>query len=275
MDQHTLGGTGTAQPSASPVTGTCASSIYGYTTVVPGQSVITLPTLGGGQIPPQATLAIGPTGLLVEDNGANASSPLPNTSPALLYNNFLGAGTGAVGLPRPSGALSTLAVVGAQYLGFIYGAGVYVRQPPYTQGSSSHVASFGFSTQPASCSTFAAQIAAQGGTLANPIYGGDFPQSNGQDDPSASPNYPYGNCDVAIDLGTTQSPAGIYPNATVWMGGPPASKYAANTFGKTYSFSAVAIAGQLLDGKYALFVLGVDSKESNQPWAIYLLQSSN
>jgi hypothetical protein len=33
------------------------------------------------------------------------------------------------------------------------------------------------------------------------IYGGDFPQANGQDNPSASPNG-FGNCDLAIDLGT-------------------------------------------------------------------------
>jgi hypothetical protein len=39
---------------------------------------------------------------------------------------------------------------------------------------------------------------------------------------------------------------------------------------KTYSFSAVAIAGQL-NGKYALFLLGFDN---TQPWAIYLLQSN-
>jgi hypothetical protein len=38
----------------------------------------------------------------------------------------------------------------------------------------------------------------------------------------------------------------------------------------TDSISAVAIAGQL-NGKYAVFLLGVDS---TQPWAIYLLQSN-
>jgi hypothetical protein len=48
------------------------------------------------------------------------------------------------------------------------------------------------------------------------------------------------------------------------------ASYAANTTGKTYSFPAVAIAGQL-NGKNAIFVLGVDS---TQPWAIYLLQSN-
>ena len=106
-------------------------------------------------------------------------------------------------------------------------------------------------------------VAATSSTL---IDGGDFPKANGQDNPSASPNG-FGNCDLAIDLGT-QGPSnnGSYPQATVWMG----ASYAANTTGKTYSFPAVAIAGQL-NGKNAIFVLGVDS---TQPWAIYLLQSN-
>jgi hypothetical protein len=97
------------------------------------------------------------------------------------------------------------------------------------------------------------------------IYGGDFPQVNGQDNPPASSNG-FGNCDLAIDLGT-QDPSnnGSYPHAMVWMG----ASYAANTTGKTYSFPAMAIAGQL-NGKNAIFVLGVDST----PWAIYLLQSN-
>ena len=38
----------------------------------------------------------------------------------------------------------------------------------------------------------------------------------------------------------------------------------------TYSFPAMAVAGQL-NGKFAIFVLGVDAR---QPWAIYLLQSN-
>lgn len=43
-----------------------------------------------------------------------------------------------------------------------------------------------------------------------------------------------------------------------------------NSSKAAYSFPAVAIAGQL-DGKYAIFLIGVDS---SQPWGIYLLQSN-
>lgn len=94
------------------------------------------------------------------------------------------------------------------------------------------------------------------------LYGGDFTN----DDPSTSSDG-FGNCDLAIDLGTQDSANnGLFPNATVWLG----TSYAANTTGKTYSFPAVAIAGQL-NGKYAIFLLGVDSTE---PWTIYLLQSN-
>jgi hypothetical protein len=108
------------------------------------------------------------------------------------------------------------------------------------------------------------------------IYGGDYPQNNGQDNPSASPNG-FGNCDFAIDLGI-QDPSnnGLYPSATVWVGSCYAGNIAGgacsagNISGSTYSFQAVAIAGQL-NGKYAIFLIGVDS---TQPWAVYLLQSN-
>jgi hypothetical protein len=201
-------------------------------------------------------VGIGPTGLLVEHNGAADSNTtmLPGTSPGLFYDNTLGAGTGAVGLPKPSSALDTGMLVGAQYLGFVYGAGIYAESPSPT-GWSSHLASFGFSSTPSGC----ASVTSSTGTL---IYGGDFTN----DDPTTS-STGFGNCDLAIDLGT-QDPSnnGIFPKATVWIG----ANYVANATGKTYPFPAVAISGQL-NGKYAIFLLGVDSAE---PWAIYLLQSN-
>jgi len=248
-------GTGrpTQQPSSS-LTGVCGPTAFGNVTNVPGQLIIPAP--GSGQEPPpQAKIGIGPSGFLVEDNGAAGGfGTLPDTSPPLPYNNVLGAGTGAVGLPKPSSALDTNAIAGAQYQGFIYAASIYAGAsfPPEW---SSHLASFGFpGVPPASC----AEVTQSTSTL---IYGGDFTK----DDPSTSQDG-FGNCDFAIDLGT-QDPAtnGLYPGATVWVG----AGYA-NTTNTTYHFQAVAIAGQL-NGKYAIFLIGVDS---TQPWAVYLLQSN-
>lgn len=252
--QHTLpsvGGTGTpSQPSASSVTGACGSTTLGYITGVPGQYVVEAPGSTSTAVePPQAAIGIGTSGLLVEDNGYPSTGTLTGTSPALHYENVLGAGTGAVGLPKPSSDI-TSAVVGAQYLGFIRGAG--------TATPSSHLASFSYSSASSSCAKFTAQT----GTLINGIYGGDYTN----DDPTTSTDG-FGNCDFAIDLGTQDSSNyGLYSQATVHMG----ASYRSNPTGNYYHFSAVAIAGQI-DKKNAIFVLGVDS---TQPWAIYLLQSN-
>jgi hypothetical protein len=265
IHQYTLGSGMTAQQPSSPVPGACGSTVFGNTITV-GQLIVKTPGGPGGQsVPPQASVGIGPTGLLVEHNGAaDANAPFPGTSPGLLYDNTLGAGTGAVGLPKPSSAIDTGGLRGAQYLGFVYGSGVFSLAGPPT-GWSSHLASFGFSNSPvlpSACSSFAAQT----GPLVNGIYGGDFQQTNGQDDPSLSSDG-FGNCNLAIDLGAQDSANnGLFPKATVWLG----ANFAANTTKSTYSFPAVAIAGQL-NGKNAIFLIGVDS---TQPWAIYLLQSN-
>jgi hypothetical protein len=97
----------------------------------------------------------------------------------------------------------------------------------------------------------------------NPIYGGDFPAN----DPTGSSKGGFGNSDFAIYLNQQDSSNnGLYSQATVCVGG----QYAGNSTGATYSFQAVAVAGQL-GGKYAIFLIGLDSV---QPWAIYLLQSN-
>jgi hypothetical protein len=253
------GNSGPTQPPSSSITGICGPTNFGNTIVVPGQVVITnpgVPGSGNNTVSPQATIGIGPSGLLVEDNSGSGGGTLAGSSPPLPYDNVLGAGTGAVGLPKPSAVLDTGAVVGAQYLGFIYAAGVYSGSR-VSSGWSSHLASFGFSTVPTGC----ASVAPKTNTL---IYGGDFTN----DDPSA-PAYKdgFGNCNFAINLGNQDSANnGLYPQATVWVG----AGYAGNSTGATYSFQAVAIAGQL-NGKYAIFLIGEDS---TQPWAIYLLQSN-
>lgn len=250
ITQYTLSG---AKSNRDPVTGACGQTAYGNTISIPGQITVTNPGSGGSN-PPQAIAGIGPTGLLVEDNGVIGSGANAGT-----YMNALGAGTGAVGLPKPSSDI-TSAVAGAQYLGFIYGAGVWTCSSCAT-GWSSHLASFGFpaGTAPANCSSLVPP------TVTNPIYGGDYADN-------LQANNGYGICDFAIDLGAPTD-NGLYTNATVYVG----TGFPTNTTGTTgcglttsYCFSAVAIAGQL-NNKSAIFVLGVDSTQS---WAIYLLQSN-
>ncbi len=235
----------------SPQTGACSQTYYGNTTVVPANLTVTNPGPGSAT-PTVSVVGIGPTGLLVESNAADGESRL-----APFYQDLLGAGTGAIGLPKPSSALDTSALVGAQYLGFDYGAGSGHND------WSSLVTSFGFATQPAGCQSVASQTSTM-------IYGGDF-NGNNPAAPGIQANGGFGNCDIAIDLGT-QDPDnnGLYPAATVYVG----PFYVGNQTGADYNFPAVAIAGQL-GGKYAIFLLGVDfTGFPNQAWGIYLLQSN-
>ncbi len=243
-------------------TGACSSTFYGGNTVsVPGSLTIANP--GAGEtITPVALVGVGSSGLLVESNGNGQLSGITNASSATVFQPFLGAGTGAIGLPEPPNPIDTSALGGAQYLGFIYGSGRYTGSYS-TTGWSSTVASFGFSSTPSSC----ADVADESDDI---IYGGDFPNNN-PSGTAAQANGGFGNCDLAIKLGTQDSGTrGLFRNAQVWVG----KNYPANTLGKEYSFPAIAIAGEL-DGKYAIFLIGVDSTGSpNQAWGIYLLQSN-
>lgn len=251
IKQYTLpsvGGTPTYTASSSE-TGDCSTSSYGYVTSVPGSATVTDPGTTSQTEDHVALVGIGASGLLVENNdnaaGESASAPY--------YNPVLGAGTGAVGLPKPSSTLDTSSLAGAQYLGFMYGAGY--GGTVSSSGWTSTATSFGFSSAPSSCSSLVTKTSTM-------IYGGDFPNN----DPSTSTDG-YGNCNLAIDLGTQDaSNNGLYPNATVWVGGG----FTANSSKTTYSFPAVAIAGKL-GTKYAIFLIGLDS---TQPWGIYLLQSN-
>jgi hypothetical protein len=103
-----------------------------------------------------------------------------------------------------------------------------------------------------------------------PLFGGDFPNNDPRRYPSGG-QPGYGNCDVVIDLGVQDSSTnGLYPSATVYL----SAGFAGNAQAAAQSFPAVAIAGQL-DGKYAVFVIGVDAAGSpQQAWGIYLFQSN-
>ncbi|AEU37435.1 hypothetical protein [Granulicella mallensis] len=257
-----------AQSSNSLVTGaSCGPTFFGNITNVPGTLVVTDPGQNGTVLPAQAQIGIGPSGLLVENNGFGAT--MTGSLPPLDYENVLGAGTGAVGLPKPSSALDTSTVVGKQYLGFIYSLGASSPAVP----RSSNLASFGFPSAP-TVSTGCPSVDADASSSIL-IYGGDFPVNpkTGLPDPgpdnSSNPNYPYGNNDFVIDLGPQDtSNNGLYRQAKVCVG----KLYPGNSTGAAYPFQAVAIAGQL-GSQYAIFLIGQDPT-STQPWAIYLLSSN-
>jgi hypothetical protein len=200
-----------------------------------------------------ATVGIGPSGLLVENNGSgNEASTSSGSALSAAFQPFLGAGSGAVGLPKPASALSIDALTGAQYLGFVYNIN---SQTDW----SSTLASFGGfpSSLPSSC----ASVVDTTGSQTNGIFGGDFPNN----DPTMTGDAgvaTFGNCDLSIYLnGQDPANAGLYPNATVTVG----ANFSGNTAGETYS--AVAIAGQL-QGKFAIFLI------SSAGEGIYLLQSN-
>jgi hypothetical protein len=180
------------------------------------------------------------------------ATPNPNGTP---YENLLGAGYGAIGLPQSPSDI-TSGAVGAQYQGFFY-----------SPASFAVMGYFGVSDPAASCSTLTAQIAtANLSPSANTIYGGEYPLNGSGSNPLGTPN-----CDFAIDLGQPQSGGnGIYPNATLYVGGA----FPENGSGALYTFPAAAIAGQL-GGKNAILVIGADTVGSpNRSWGIYLLPSS-
>jgi len=237
-----------ANPGPASVSAVCAPTFYGSTIGVPGSVIVINP--GSNQsVPPTATVGIGPSGFLVEDAGFSQVQGQP-------YENVLGAGYGAIGLPKPSAALDTPTVAAAQYQGFLYGSGGPVNTTQSGPGFS-RIASFGYTDLTASCPSLPTPST---GTV---LYGGEFAGN----DPSSHAS---GNCDLAIDLGTQDSgSSGLYPAATVYV----TAGFPNNGIDKPYTFPAVAVAGQI-DGKYAIFLIGADTTGlPMQAWGIYLLQS--
>jgi hypothetical protein len=262
IEQFTLPSANGGSPGAPSVTPpssastVCAQSYYGEVMSVPVNSTITSPGVNE-TASWSAVVGIGPAGFLVEDadvlpSGLTAT-PNPNGTP---YENLLGAGYGAIGLPQPASDI-TADAVGAQYQGFLY-----------SPSSFAVMGYFGVSNPATACSTLTAQIAAASLTpSANTIYGGEYPINGTGSNPPGTPN-----CDFAIDLGQPQQSGGngIYSSATLYVGGA----FPENGNGALYSFPAVAIAGQL-SGKNAILVIGADTTGSpHRSWGIYLLPSS-
>ena len=241
-------------PAPASATSACSSTFYGQTMSVPTSVTIINPGPGTQSVPPSATIAIGPTGFLLEDSGSAQGASDASIPP---YENVLGAGYGAIGLPTPSAPITTSTLASAQYQGILYGAASGASAAVGSPGFRL-IGSFGYTNLQTSCPTLPAPSSS---TI---LYGGEFASNN----PSASS---FGNCDMAIDLGNQDSTKnGLYPAATVYV----STGFPKNGLGSAYSFPAVAVAGQI-NGKYAIFLIGVDTTGSPaQPWGIYLLQSN-
>jgi hypothetical protein len=265
IKQSAFPGTGATVSNPAPASAAafCSTTFYGQTIAYPGSVTVTNPGLTQS-VSPSATIGIGPSGFLVEDNGATPTATVgKETDPTtgLSYENILGAGYGAIGLPQPSSD-PTSSLVAAQFQGFL--------SVPGSSGFNLISSFGGYSNQQTSCATLLTDLSAYLSAnslpaLTNPIYGGEFTNN----DPSSNP---IGNCDMAIDLGT-QNANGLYTNTTVYVDSAFPG-FPANVSGNIYPFSAVAVAGQI-QNKYGIFLIGVDTKESPaRAWGIYLIQSN-
>jgi len=92
-----------SNPGQASVTAACSPTYYGYTIGVLNSVTVINPGTAES-IPPSATIGIGPSGFLVEDAGTSQIAGEP-------YENVLGAGYGAIGLPKPSSSLSAQALL--------------------------------------------------------------------------------------------------------------------------------------------------------------------
>lgn len=254
---------------ANQVTSACSPTYYGQVISVPGTGTVN----SSGAVSPTATIGIGPSGFLVEDAGSGVADP----TTGLNYENLLGAGYGAIGLPQPSSDL-TPSLVGAQYQGFLYAPGA---------SGFKVIGSFGGSQNSCNWQKLLGNGTAPNQTPSpNTIYGGMYEYTKTIGATTGTTNDPDGgvNCDIAIDLGANQATNGLY-NATVYVDSsftPLPNGQLPNgqlTYGlplqpTLYSFSAVAVAGQL-KGKNAIFLIGADTSGSpSRAWGIYLLQSN-
>lgn len=242
-------------PAPSTAAAACSPSFLGETISFPSSVTVDNPGSQGNQSSsPSATIAIGPSGFLVEDAGSPSGAPNSSLPP---YENLLGAGYGAIGIPKPSSALTSSSVAAAQYQGVLYGAASGASASVSNSGFRL-IGSFGYQNLQTACPTL------PGPSSSTVLYGGEFANNN----PSANS---FGNCDLAIDLGAQDaSNNGLYPAATVYV----SASFPNNGLNSAYSFPAVAVAGQI-SGKYAIFLIGVDTTGvPAQPWGIYLLQSN-
>lgn len=196
--QFTLSGGSPATTAVPLPAGYCGLSTTGYSVTAASDPNANPPVA-------TVTMGFGPSGLFVEDNGSQQSTPS-----GVVPSNALGAGAGAVGVIQPSAPLSTSLLVGAQYAGFFY-------EPVATVSDKSIVTqSVSFGCAGTSCPA---------PPSATSIVGGTFPG----DDPTQA-----ARTNLVLDLGPQDTTNGLYPNAQLTFSGVsfPAVAIVGNPEGK-------------------------------------------
>ena len=218
VTQFTLAGMPPSAASTPLPTGYCGLSTTGYSVTAASSPDDTPPIA-------TVTMGFGPSGLFVEDNGSEQSSPS-----GVIPSNGLGGGAGAVGVVQPSVQLSTSDVVGAQYAGFFY-------EPVATVFDNSVV------TQAVSFGCAGSSCPAPPNSTS--MVGGTFPG----DDPTQM-----AKTNLVIDLGPQDPTNGLYPKAQLTVSGVsfPAVAIVGNPEGK---FVIYALAQDTIRGLPAAFYL--------------------
>jgi hypothetical protein len=218
-----------SQPGASFSPGLCTAARPGTVISIPPNSAITT----------NNTLVVGPSGFLIMNQGAGASS--------------------LVGMLQPTQALSTSSVVSANYLGFISEPNIPFPGGP-GQPAPNAIVAFGCPSS---------------GCTSTVLVGGAFPLSNPADSTSDDPTQPSAS-DITIALGNQNATSnGLYDSATITVPDPgqvcPAPNSGKDANGNTIcTFPAVAVAGTP-ENKIAIFVIGQDIVNGS-PMGIYLFQ---
>ena len=218
VTQFTLAGMSPSATATPLPAGYCGLSTTGYSVTAASSPNDTPPVA-------TVTMGFGPSGLFVEDNGSEQSTP-----PGVVPSNSLGGGAGAVGVVQPAAQLNTSDVVGAKYAGFFY-------EPVATVFDTSVVTqAVSFGCAGASCPAPPTSTSMVGGTFPN-------------DDPSQA-----AKSNLVIDLGPQDPTNGLYPKAQLTVSGVsfPAVAIVGNPEGK---FVIYALAKDTIRGLPAALYL--------------------
>ena len=221
LNQFTLAKT--QQSGGALSNGICAQSAIGTVVSIPPSS-----TTGN-----TVTVAVGPSGFLIMNNG-------PNTS-------------GAVGLIQPSSALNTTSILGANYLGFI--SEPAIPTPSSSVPTANQVAFFSCPSSPCPASSTS-------------LLGGAFPNDDPTQPPSTNITINLGTQNATnnglFDSATVTIPD---PASACTAPGVPGTDSQGNP---TCTLPAAVVAGNP-ENKFAIFLIAQDVVNQS-PMAIYLFQ---